>query len=459
MMPAIIVTAVFLGLSFLVAVCHRRYTLQEVVLNNCSTGVPLLAMTLVATYVGGGLTTALIHFGYKGGVVGILIGISYSLAFIFLGGLSGVIKKMSVNHGFVSFADFIEHTHGLMCSRIVRVIYFFVFLVFLAAQFVALGMVLKVLYNTPFNLIVITSALVIIAYTALSGLRGVIFTDAFQLAILGLILFAFILPRTLDGGLLKFNSLPPGFLNGLEMGPVFALGTLLFSGLSLLVRIDAWQRILAARDAETARKGFVWAGIIILPFFVGYTLIGMDAYLIDPTLTTEDGVISSVFHHYFSNPWALALVSLSFLAAIVSSADSILNVLAVNMTRDWPSLKKYWAELKTDGQQSERTNKALLKAVRIFTLVIGLLGLALALLSPHIILLIVGGTSGMLVFLPVTLGGLILKQPKPSAGITSVLCGISSLLVLMWFIPTMAFVPALLFASIAYILTHKYGPT
>lgn len=454
MTPEITVIMIFLLASFVIAWSHRHNTLKQIILNDNKTGTVLLTITLVATYVGGGLTTGIIHFGYQGGVIGIIIGLSYSLAFLFLGWLSGTIKILGDKHGYVSFSDFIEQTHGSLSSRIVKVIYFVVFIIFLAAQFVAFATVLRILFGYPFIWTVAIGALFVVAYTAISGFRGVLLTDTLQLAVLAIILFFFILPTTLEGGLYKFSTLPDNYLDGMAMGPTFAVGSLLFAGLTLFVRIDAWQRILAARDAKTARRAFVWTGIIILPFFAGFTLIGMDAYAFNPNLTTDGEVIREIFNHYFTNKWALSFVALGFVAAIVSSADSLLNVLAVNTVRDWPRLRSSWNTLEESGWSDQNANRILKRNVRLFTLAIGLMGLVLALLVPNLILLIIGGTSGLLVFLPMTLGGLIIRQPQPIAGILSVVLGMVVLISLVWTMPTLAFVPALVVATATYLIVH-----
>ncbi|MCD4654898.1 hypothetical protein K8T06_13310, partial [bacterium] len=184
---------------------------------------------------------------------------------------------------------------------------------------------------------------------------------------------------------------------------------------------------------------------------------GMDAYILNPNLKTEGEILREIFNHYFASKWALSFVALSFVAAIVSSADSLLNVLAVNTARNFPMLKSSWTALEKSDWSDKDATRRLKRNIRLFTLLIGILGLLLAISVPNLILLIISGTSGLLVFLPMTIGGLIIQHPKPAAGTISVVSGMVVLFALVWFVPTLAFVPALITATAAYFLAHAKG--
>ncbi len=445
---------VFVGLAY----HHRHSSLYEYTLDRQQTTLFRLVCTILASIIGGGFIIAIITLSFKGGMIGVLIGASYTIGFFLIGLISPTIKEQADRHGYVSFHDFITHTHGQFCSVLVQIVNLAVFFFFVAAQFVAFASILDAVYGGRFYVTLIVGSFLVVVYTAVSGLKGVFLTDIFQICVLGAIMFFVVAPAlwTSSDGLHQLGSLPPEYFSGLGMGPVFAIGALIVGGLTFLVRIDLWQRVFAAENAQTAKRAFFIAGVFIAPFFLLYTLLGMDAKVQYPDLK-EQQIVPALLHGYFSNRYILLAVVCAVVVAIISSTDSLLNVLAVNLVKDRKSYGKTWKKLANDGYADPAVDQFLKSRVRICTCILGAISLFVAIAFPDIVTLIIGATSGLLIILPTVLGGLLLTAPKPLAGQVSVVAGALVLITLFPMLPTMAFVPALIISSLAYVAVACLG--
>ena len=92
------------------------------------------------------------------------------------------------------------------------------------------------------------------------------------------------------------------------------------------------------------------------------------------------------------------------LAALMSSADSFLNVISISAIRDFAGWKKRYGGRELSAGQQYRL-------IRLAALVLGLLALVLALLLPEIVNLMVVGIGTIAVFVPATLLALMHHHP------------------------------------------------
>lgn len=134
------------------------------------------------------------------------------------------------------------------------------------------------------------------------------------------------------------------------------------------------------------------------------------------------------------------------LAAIMSSADSILNVLAICvvklMCQGSGDLVWSLADL-ADGVE-------LLGVLRRATVVVGAVSLGVAFAFPDIVELNVVGLSALLVFLPCVIMGLRKTRADVTAGFWSALVGMVAVVATIPFAPKIAFVPGIAFSGITF---------
>jgi Na+/proline symporter len=220
--------------------------------------------------------------------------------------------------------------------------------VFLASEMTGIASALAVLAGIPEW---VTAALVggsVLVYTGYGGLRASIFTDTVQtLVILPLLALG------LGGAVLALGGtgaihrdvvaadpqlLAPGFGPGVQFGVYVAVAIL---GAELLNQ-SWWQRIYAARDSATLRRGFAVTAVTVLPMILLAGLFGLVATglgVVDADLASAgynaDVSFFLVVNETFPTGIVLAVVVLAVLL-VVSTADTLFNALASIVTADLP---------------------------------------------------------------------------------------------------------------------------
>jgi len=373
--------------------------------NNRNTSTLPLVATTLATFVGGGTSIGLMALGYESGFAAVGIGIAYVIGFFILSKYAGKIRDFGATHKIYSFPHYLNFiynnedsdNYSKVFSLTVSGVNIFIFFFMLAAQFVAMASLLKFSFEIGHDTATIISAIIVIVYTAIAGLSGVIITDIIQfIAIVIMILVIFIPGVWIDTNhFQRLSELPPEFLTGTHYGYTFLIGLLVFLSWSVVVRMDIWQRILAAKDAKTAKKVSIISGLGMLPFYIIFPLVGMTIKL---TVTDIDSPkdVAYIFISNHSQGFLLAFAVVGMLSALMSSGDSFLNIISISAVKD------FWNDKNDISKQGV--------LIRIVTLVFGLTAMVLALSFPHIVDLMVLGLSTISIFVPITILALTKKD-------------------------------------------------
>jgi len=382
-----------------------------------------IGLSVVATDVGGGFSIGLGGLGFVMGLAGSwllftgLIGAWISGVFL----IPKVFKIASIK-GFLSFPQFLGNVFNRRVAFIAGIISAISYLGFTSSQILAGAK----LASSTFDGLTLERALILmgviaIIYTALGGLKAVIYTDTVQWIILlsGLILVG--LPFTLinvGGWDVVRETLRPEFLSLANVSWQqlvnwsFTIIPIWFVGMTL------YQRIYAARDRKTAQRGWFIAGLFEYPVmaFIGVTLgmlsrvaiqngaiTGYSVANIDPEIGLPL-LLKTILPVGF-----LGLILSAYFSAIMSTADSCLMASSGNLLTD--VLRRH------DRQKSLRYSQAL-------TLVLGVLALFLALRMENVLELMLLSyafmVSGLIV--PV-LAGLFTRSPSSSAALISMIAG------------------------------------
>lgn len=429
----------------------KKITLDDYWVNRRSTRTFVLFCTMLSTNIGGGTVVGVVSMGYIGGLAGAILGCSYALGLILVALIAPSIKKIGDKYECYTLPDFLALRYNQWCRGIGSFVNLIVFFFFMAAQFTALGTFVKILTGWAFITSLIIAAVIIFAYSYVGGLKNDFRTDVFQFFVILLLLFIlFPLLVIKAQGFSSLTTLPIGYFTGTAFaGVAFIIVAFLFLGPSIMVSMDIWQRIFAAIDEKTAKRSMILSGIFILPLFFIFALIGMFAKIlfpeIDPNMASAQ-VITSVL--------PLGLIGIAFcgfLAALMSTADSMLIVASTTITRDF-----------YHGFINKKASKEhLLKLSHRVTLFVGLLGLVIAIAIPSVIQLIINAFSSLAILLPATIGGLFWKRATSKAACWSILSGFLTIIILMWIIPKIAFIPGILISIIVFFILSfitKHNP-
>lgn len=442
--------------------------LDQYLVNNRNTGTLPLVFTILATFVGGGTSIGLMALGYESGFAAVAIGVAYVIGFVIMWKYAGRIRDYGAKHNIYSFPHFLNHTYtsakeknfSRVFSATVSGVNIFIFFFILAAQFVAMASLLKFTFEIGYTTAAVISAVIIIAYTAIAGLSGVIITDTIQfIAIVIMIVLIFIPGIITDTETFtRLGDLPADMLNGTHLGIVFLVGTPIFLSWSVLSRMDIWQRILAAKSDKVARKVSLWSGAGMLPFYIIFPLVGMAIRLVvnQEIPPSETAGVAYLFIDRHSTGVLMAFAIVGLLSALMSSGDSFLNIISISAVKDFAG----WG--KSEHVSREKAHKM----IRVATFIFGLTALTMALVFPNIVDLMVVGISTITIFAPITVFALLVKNPFSYRKIVLISLLVAFFINLALFVlgimspesfnPKSSFVPSIIIESIVLIIGMKF---
>lgn len=422
-----------------------------------------IGLSVVATDVGGGFSIGL-------GGLGFVMGLSGS--WLLFTGLIGAwmasvlliprVFQIAADRGFLSFPQFLGSVYNRRVALIAGIISAISYLGFTSSQILAGAK----LASSTFDGLTLETALflmgaIAILYTSLGGLKAVIYTDTIQWIVLmtGLILVA--LPfslHQLGGWKTVTETVSSEFLSLTNVGWTqlvnwgFTIIPIWFVGMTL------YQRIYAAKDLKTARRGWFIAGLFEYPVmaFMGVTLGMLSRVAVD------NGVIAGYTLGNIDPEMGLPLllktilpvgllgiVMSAYFSAIMSTADSCLMASSGNILTD------------VIGKHNHRKS---LRYSQLLTLAVGALALLLALKMENVLELMLLSyafmVSGLIV--PV-LAALFTRNPSNRAALLSMIAGGSAttLLVVLdvplpWGLDANIFGISL--SLLVYLITYRIRP-
>jgi len=358
---------------------------------------PAITGSLLATIIGGSSTVGLAGLGYSKGLVGawwMLVGV----AGLFI--LSFTLAEKVRRYEVFTLPEILQRQYGGNLLRVVAsALIVAAWLGIIAAQFIAAGKILSVLWPGQLDLLMIIVAAVCIIYTVLGGQYSFLRTDFIQsIFILFGIAICIVAGMSAVGGMAgMLEKLPQSYFS-FPTSPGFStidlLTFLFFVGATFLVGPDIYSRIFCARNPSVAKKSVMLSAVIMIPLAFSITLIGMAARVLLPEISPESAFPALVMAFL---PIGLnGLVIAALLAAVMSSADTCLLTTSTILS----------ADVIQPLFTSKMTDRNLLFISRIIAFFVGICALIIALKIKGVISsLLLGYTiySGGLI-IPVLLG-------------------------------------------------------
>jgi len=284
-----------------------------------------------------------------------------------------------------------RHRKGQVVIRVLStaiIIFFFIF--YLSAQINGAGKILNVTFGIKEVHGMILGAAVIIFYTMMGGFFAVAWTDLVQgiimvgaLVILPLAGFIELAEQGISlsgemGSMTSADGLSLFSLTGGKTG--WAAAALIISGLSWAFGYMGQPHLLtrfmsissSARIKVSRRIAITWA----IPAFTGAMLIGIVGVAMYGQGYFED--IEQIMPYMAKNllpPWLAGILISGAIAAMMSTADSQLLLISSSVIEDFYH--------QTLGKQV--TDRFMLQASRVITVVIGMVGLFIAIWSDKLI--------------------------------------------------------------------------
>ena len=297
---------------------------------NRNIGLFSLTTSLVASALGAWILfgpASASTWGGIGAVIGYALGTGFPMIFlIYLG------KK--IRSDFPKGSSLIEYMRkkfGKSLFKLILLMTIFYMFIFLCAEVTAVAVLINYISGTELwttALIVIISTL---TYTLYGGLRASIFTDNIQMFVIAVLLLITISYITLfNGNNFSFEfieSKNPQLLSSSYV-PSYTAGLTFFIAVAAtnLFHQGNWQRVYAAKNYETLKKGLIISFLIIVPIVFLMGFIGMVSFSVDPTNRPDLGFFTLLLKEQ-TQLLSLLIIVLG-LALTISTVDTLVNAIS-----------------------------------------------------------------------------------------------------------------------------------
>lgn len=307
---------------------HPEKSDESFILSGRKLSLPAFVATLVSTWYGGILGVG--EFSYRYGISNwFLFGFPYYLfSLIFAVWIIPRIRKEEI----VTIPDFFRKRYGRYLSAFSA---FLLYILTSPAPYVFMtAMMIRYFVDIPLVYALVLAVVFSSVYLYRGGFSSVIKTDQFQFVLMFLG-FGLIIPFSV----IKFGSvselwekLPP-LHRQLTGGHSWSYILVWFlMAVNTMVDPNFYQRVFAARDLHTARKGILWSVLFWFVFDVMTTLAGLYAFVYvavpDPSLAYPY-LAKAVLPPFWKGVFIVGL-----LATIMSTVDSFVFTSTITLARD-----------------------------------------------------------------------------------------------------------------------------
>ncbi len=406
-----------------------------------------------ATFLNGGL----------GGIVADPFGFSFCLVIIAL-----FFARAFYRLNLLTIGDFYRGRYNKTVEVATSICITLSYLGWVAAQLTALGVVFHTLSAgaIPLGWGIALGTGVVLLYTLFGGMWSVAYTDVLQsvIIIVGLIYLAFLLGGAAGGfdrvvahaaEAEKFQFWPK-----LETREVLAfLAAFLTAALGSIPQQDVFQRVTAAKDADTAVRGTLFGGLIyfcmaFVPIYLAYCALIIDPKMVEPLLKGENNESQLILPNLIAGHtpfFAQVMFFGALLSAIMSSASAALLAPSTLFTEN--VLRPFVPRMG---------DRELLLVMRLVLVIFALAVMVFALLSDASIYQMVQNAYKVTLvsaFVPLVMG-LYWRRSTVDGALFSVVLGISTWVLMEIFAPEAIVPPQLVgmaFSFLGMVVGSLYG--
>lgn len=390
LIPLSIIAVFLLGVIGVGKLASRRIeTSDDYMVAGREAGLPLIVGTLFATFWGGGVIIGATGAAYGEGLFGVVedpfaAGLSLILVGVFFVKLLRGLKIRSVG-------ELYNRRFGVSVGYLASAFMIPTYIIWTAVQLLAIGKIVNVLFGIDFTAAFIVAAAIVVLFTYMGGLVAVVWTDAVQMVVIFIGLAAILYAGIAAAGGIDnvMRAAPERFWDILprDRTPMGWIGYVaMWAGMSLgnIPSPDIAQRAFMAKDSKTAFRGMIIAGglywtvgfIPLIIALVGIALVANGS--LDVGVFAQDSeLLVPYMAKVLLGPIGMGVFVASLIAAILSSASTSLFATAVLFSND------IYKPLTRKGvvNTAESADGEMLKATKVFVVVVGLLAVGVGLAS------------------------------------------------------------------------------
>ncbi len=379
----------------------------------------LCVFTVFATWFGSGTLIGAAGAAYTGGLTGVLANPFGSALCLVLAGMFYVrfLRRMQL----LTLPDLFRQRYGQSAEVLCAVCIIPAYVGWVASIFVAFGTVLNIVAGVDLVTAIWVGAAITVAYTFAGGMWAVSLTDFVQALIIvaGLVALFPLVLADIGGWNGLVQTAPPGHFNlmpepTLWGWTMFAQG-LLVIGLGNIASQDLLQRAFAARTESIAQWSMYVSSVLYLTVAMIPVLVGIAGSVLMPDIGTPESILPAMGKAYL-HPVAMALFVGAMFAALMSSADGGLLAPASIIGRNLLRLFK-----------KDLPDRQVVWAMRWSILVLGVLGLVIALRFQNVYQLMIKSFSILMVglFVPMT-AAIYWKRANGPGAVASIIAGVAA---------------------------------
>lgn len=415
---------VYLILTILIGVWAARKvkTLDDYMLAGRSLPLTLSSTAMFATWFGSETVFGASSQFLEGGLYNVIEDPFGAALCLILFGIFFVRKLYNLN--LLTLGDFFKKRFGRQAELTASIFLGPPYLGYIAAQLVAMGLIMNVVTGVALWQGIVISAVVVTIYTYIGGMWAITITDFIQTIIIigGLVVLAMVMGMKAGGVTNVLAQAPAGTFRFFPTADIKEIVTWLAAwavlGLGSLPSQDVFQRSMSSNSAATAmRSCFIAAGmylsIAMLPLFISLctTHLYPDQIKGDTQLTLPNMVLQ-----HTTLPVQILFFG-SLLSAVMSTTSSVLLAPAAIVSENL--VKPLW--------KNRLTNNQILMVTRVSVLIFSVLATIMACMRSNIYELV--GESSILslvsLFAPLTFG-LYWKRSSKIGAMASMVIGMLS---------------------------------
>ena len=414
---------------------------------------PLIGVSIIGLAVGGASTIGVSEHAFKVGLSAGWYTAAWGIGAIIMGMfLAEKYRKANIT----TVSELIERHHdskavvlGVICQIIIQ-------LVIISLQYIAGGSIISaIMPEIGFKTGVMISAVTFIGITFIGGMWSASLSNILNIILIYAgIAIATVIQFTKVGGLSGLGMNLPANIPWFD--PVAGVGIKgIMSWIVVLVTVNlSLQSIiqisLGAKDAATARKGFVWGGILMIPVGFMSALLGICAKAAYPTANAALALPQAIVE---LQPLLAGLTLAALWAADVSTACNLLLSAGTLFSKD--IYKRYINPACDESKQ--------LSVMRWSVVISGVLTVGMAMMVSGILNTIMMGLSLTAAFSIIVIVALFFPQYAcKAAGFNTMLVGL--VLLIAWqLVPAIRIFPHVIYmewvaCTITYVVTAIVAP-
>ncbi len=337
----------------------------------------VLVATIFATMVGGNSTVGNIAQVYSSGLLFLVVLFGQCLKSLVLSEIvTPGIKERFKNA--ISMGDLVEEIYGRNAKILTGVSCALSSLIVTSAQIFSIGSLFLYFFDVEFLHAVIIGYGIIIFYSTFGGLNAVIRTDVFQffIMIVAIPMLASQGLKLVGGYSNLFESVDKAKIAFDNTQLIFEYGMLMLVFGFFFISPVVIQRVMIGPNNKTVVRSFRLTALVSACFLLVIALIALIGSVIDPAMNPNEVLFFLVKSLMPTGIKGVIIAGL--IAAIMSTADSNLNVASISMYND--IVKVLW--------KKEIAAKNEIMIARAITFVFGLLTIFVAVNFKHVLSII-----------------------------------------------------------------------